>query len=245
MKADHKTTNPSTRTSPSQYILLGILWISITSVLHFSQVVKMKTRSATTATHPRIQSVTTTTQPGTRSATRSTITAPPVRTTRTTRATASIIQKQSAARSAAVISGIQKRYAAILSGFQKGELSSSQLSWLEEEDSCFEKQQAVDNLLELPNERNSTYLDSRRQAKWDNRYEMNPQCKVPIGERHPKILQSRRNGTYSRRLNEYYQGLPPKVNIPLAGTASNPAFPESQSNPKDLPNQSETDIVCL
>lgn len=74
---------------------------------------------------------------------------------------------------------------------------------------------------------------------------MNSQCKPPIGERHPKILQARKNGTCTKQLEEYYQGLPPKVNIPLAGTSSNPAFATPQSNPKDMSNQSKADIVRL
>jgi hypothetical protein len=148
-------------------------------------------------------------------------------------------------RSTIVVGGLKQHYATILGGFHDGEITDSQLAWLAEEEVCFQKQQTVDNLIELPIARTSTYLDSRKQAKWDNRYEMTSQCKPPIGERHPKILKAKKNGTYTKQLNDYYQGLPPKVNVPLAGTASNPAFPEPETNPKEQSNQSKTDLVRL
>ena len=105
-------------------------------------------------------------------------------------------------------------------------------SWVEQERTCFERERKIDHLIELPTEETSTYLDSKGRPKFDDRYVMESQRKPPIGERHPKIIAARKNGTLTPELERYYEQLHPKVNIPLAGIPSHPAFADRLERPE-------------
>ncbi|KAL1837407.1 hypothetical protein VTJ49DRAFT_3799 [Mycothermus thermophilus] len=83
--------------------------------------------------------------------------------------------------------------------------------------------EAADLLMRRPNDRNSTYLrveEGRAPCTaFDSAFTQEASSKpVPVGERHPRILAAERRGTLSTQLRAYYEHLPPKVNVPLAGT---------------------------
>lgn len=117
--------------------------------------------------------------------------------------------------------------------------TTAESQWLDQEEIWFSSQQAVDNLLEPPRLKTSRYLDAKGRTTFDGRYYMKSQCKTPIGKRHPKILKAQKNGTCTPLLERYYEQLNPKVNVPLAGIPSHPAFADQPSDPKQ--NQGEPD----
>ena len=117
-------------------------------------------------------------------------------------------------------------------------------SWVEKERIFFERQRKTDHLIELPTKETASYLDSKGRPKFDDRYVMESQRKPPIGERHPKIIAARKNGTLTKELEAYWEQIHPKVNIPLAGIPSNPAFidrPEKPESSQGTSGQTDAD----
>ncbi len=107
-------------------------------------------------------------------------------------------------------------------------------SWFEKERTCFERERKTDNLIVLPTNETATYLDSKGRPKFDDRYVMEAQRKPPIGEHHPKIIAARKNNTLAPELERFYEQLHPKVNIPLAGVPSEPAFADRPEEPESF-----------
>lgn len=94
-------------------------------------------------------------------------------------------------------------------------------TWLEEEEKCFKAQHKKDNLMTLPTLATATYMNSKNQLTFDNRYETKRQ-RDPIGERHPKLLKAEKNKTVTARLHAYWVNMPPRENKPLAGIPREP-----------------------
>jgi hypothetical protein len=111
-------------------------------------------------------------------------------------------------------------------------------SWMAQEKIWFERQQQKDNLMALPTEKTSTYLDGKGNRKYDDRYDMVVR-KPPFGDKHPKILAAEKDDTWNPALEKFYEYLDPKARIPIAGIPSEPAFQDRQSKP--APKQRQID----
>lgn len=96
-------------------------------------------------------------------------------------------------------------------------------SWMAQEKLWFDREHQKDNLVVLPTEKTSTYLDGNGKKKFDDRYEMVVQRKPP-GENHPKILAAQENETSNAALLLFHLYLDPTARIPIAGNPSEPAF---------------------
>ena len=105
-------------------------------------------------------------------------------------------------------------------------------SWARKEKLWSAAQEKRDKLLLAPTPKTSVYIDKNRKVLFDDHYKMVAQRKRAIGERHPKIVQAEKSGNLTPRLVEFYKYLSPKINIPLAGTPSEPAFANSPEEPK-------------
>lgn len=81
-----------------------------------------------------------------------------------------------------------------------------------------------DYLIRLPTAATSVYLNGNGKPAWDNRFKVAVKHVPAIGDQHPKILEADKSGNATAQLQGYYRYLAPKVNIPLAGTPSEPAF---------------------
>jgi hypothetical protein len=120
-------------------------------------------------------------------------------------------------------------------------------SWMKWEKAAFEWSYKRDHLIDKPTAKTSVYSDKDGNPVFDDRYVQKSQRKPPVGQRHPKILQAQKNGTASEQLVKYYEELPPKRNIPLAGIPREPInplkpCPPAQSEPaQSEPDQSEPD----
>jgi len=112
-------------------------------------------------------------------------------------------------------------------------------SWARKEKLWSAAQEKRDKLLLAPTPKTSVYIDKNRKVLFDDHYKMVAQRKRAIGERHPKIVQAEKSGNLTPRLVEFYKYLSPKINIPLAGTPSEPAFANSPEEPEQAQEMSE------
>jgi hypothetical protein len=114
------------------------------------------------------------------------------------------------------------------------------LSWIGQEQAMFDRQQKRDHLIDKPTPKTSVYYcDEKGNPLFDNRYVQKSQRKPPVGRRHPKIVKAKKTGNLTERLEKYFEHLPPKINIPLAG---NPKEPFIAAKPSQ-PDQSEPVLV--
>jgi hypothetical protein len=107
----------------------------------------------------------------------------------------------------------------------------AEMSWEKKEGMWFKRGQAKDHLTLLPTEETSRYLEDKQgelRTIFNNRYHQKAQRRPPVGRRHPKILRAQKEGTCTKELEEYYQELPPHINIPRAGIPlKRPIFPKA------------------
>jgi hypothetical protein len=115
-------------------------------------------------------------------------------------------------------------------------------SWMKWEKVAFERSYKRDHLVDEPTPKTSVYSDKDGNPVFNDRYVQKSQRKPPVGHRHPKILQAQKDGTVSEQLVKYYEELPPKRNIPLAGIPREPINPLKPCPPdQSEPDQSEPD----
>jgi hypothetical protein len=115
-------------------------------------------------------------------------------------------------------------------------------SWMKWEKVAFERSYKRDHLVDKPTPKTSVYSDKDGNPVFNDRYVQKSQRKPPVGHRHPKILQAQKDGTVSEQLVKYYEELPPKRNIPLAGIPREPINPLKPCPPdQSEPDQSEPD----
>jgi hypothetical protein len=81
-------------------------------------------------------------------------------------------------------------------------------------------------------------MDSKERTAFDNRYDMKRQRKQPVGARHPKILQARKNKTWTPQLERYWELISPSDNYPLAGIPREPRASCAPIEPEPEPSVS-------
>lgn len=63
------------------------------------------------------------------------------------------------------------------------------------------------------------YVDDDGYILFDDRYDPTARARKKQKKTHPKVLAARRNKTTSGALEAWFEGMPPGVNIPIAGTS--------------------------
>jgi hypothetical protein len=129
-------------------------------------------------------------------------------------------------------------------------LKSAQESQLEKDTVWREPALKADNLLTMPTERPSKYLNDKGETAFDDAYLMQVQWVQPTpGSNHPRIREAQKTGNYTRKLRGYWEGLHPKVNIPLAGNPKESPFADPLIKPEESEwpsvQQQGDDNVCL
>lgn len=75
-----------------------------------------------------------------------------------------------------------------------------------------------DRLSELP-KKGFRYVDAKGRRLFDDFYDFHPQRAEKKKSPHPKLVEAEKAGQLTRQLQEWYGGLEPGINIPIAGVS--------------------------